>query len=71
LEADVRLHPRTLPVQSASNKIRTELDRLQEQYDLTDVEMLRVLLDHQQSMTKYWLREERHPDEPDRKADEA
>ncbi len=67
----MRLRPRTLPVQSASRKIRDALDQLQEQYDLTDVEMLRVLLEHQQSMSKYWLRAERHPDDPDRKADEA
>jgi hypothetical protein len=66
----VKLHERTLPVQKASNEIRTELDRLQEEHDLSDIEMLRVLLDHQQNITKYMLRDERHPDDPERKADE-
>lgn len=67
----MRLHPRTLPVQQAGNAIRTELIRLQEQHDLTDVEMLRILLDHQHTITKYMLRAERHPEDPERKADEA
>ncbi|GGM27867.1 hypothetical protein GCM10011608_10870 [Micromonospora sonchi] len=65
----MRLHARTMPVQRASNAIRAELGRLQDEYDLTDVEMLRVLIEHQQSITKYMLRAERHPDDPDRKAD--
>jgi hypothetical protein len=68
--AGVKLHPRTLPVQGASIAIRTELDMLQERHGLTDVEMLRVLIEHQQTLTKYLLREERHPGEPERKADE-
>ena len=66
----MRLHPRTMPVQRAGNAIRAELDRLQQQHDLTDIEMLRILIEHQQAITKYMLREERHPGDPDRKADE-
>jgi hypothetical protein len=66
----VRLHPRTLPVQRAGNAIRSELDRLQQEHDLTDIEMLRILLDHQHNLTKYMLRAERHPEDPERKADE-
>ncbi len=67
----MKLHRRTLPVQQASIKIQAQLDLLQQEHDLTDVEMLRVLLDHQQTLTKYLLREERHPGQPERKADEA
>ncbi|QKW15462.1 hypothetical protein [Verrucosispora sp. NA02020] len=59
-----------MPVQRAGNAIRAELDRLQDEHDLTDIEMLRVLLEHQQNITKYMLRAERHPDDLDRKADE-
>ncbi|MEV2239596.1 hypothetical protein [Micromonospora sp. NPDC049891] len=66
----MRLRPRTMTVQRASNKIRAELDRLQQEHDLTDVEMLRVLLEHQRELTTGLLRAERHPDDPDRKADE-
>lgn len=67
----MRLHEGMMPVQKASNAIRTELDRLQEEHDLTDIEMLRILIEHQQTITKYMLRAERHPDDPERKADEA
>lgn len=52
----MKLHPRTLPVQKASIEIRTALDRMQEYHDLTDLEMLRVLIEHQQNLTKYMLR---------------
>lgn len=41
------------------------------QFGLTDVEILGVLADFQGRLAKYMLRAERHPDEPDRKADEA
>lgn len=67
----MRLHERTIPVQAAGNAIRMELDRLQQHHGLTDVEMLRVVIEYQQAITKYMLRAERHPDDPDRKADEA
>ncbi|MFJ1539214.1 hypothetical protein ACIODS_11795 [Micromonospora chalcea] len=60
-----------MPVQQASRAIRDALDGLQQEHDLTDVEMLRVLFEHQQDITKYMLRRERHPNDPDKKADEA
>jgi hypothetical protein len=67
----LRLHPRTMPVQRAEVEIRAQLLDLQEEYDLTDIEMLRILISAQQSITKYMLRAERHPGNPDMKADEA
>lgn len=67
----MKLHPRTLPVQRASNAISSALLDLQVEHDLTDIEMLRALIDHQQMITKYLLREERHPGADDIKADEA
>jgi hypothetical protein len=66
----MKLHPRTLPVERASAAICGDLNQLQEAHGLTDVEMLRILLDHQQTVTKRLLRGERHPDDPDRNADE-
>jgi hypothetical protein len=66
----MKLHPRTLPVQHASLSIRDHLCRLQEEYGLTDVEMIRVLTEHQMTVTKWMLREERHPGQPEHKADE-
>lgn len=66
----MKLHPRTLDVQRASSAIRGRLLDMQETHGLTDVEMLRVLIEHLQTITKYLLREERHPGDPERKADE-
>jgi hypothetical protein len=66
----LRLHRRTMPVQRASAAIKSALIALQSEWDLTDVEMVAVLLDAAQSVHKYALRRERHPDDPDRKADE-
>lgn len=67
----LRLHPRTLPVQGAEARIKLALLELQQEHDLTDVEMLQILHLAQLSILKYMLRAERHPDDPDRKADEA
>ncbi|MDG4796904.1 hypothetical protein [Micromonospora sp. WMMD1082] len=64
----MKLHPRALLVQGAGTTISGELDRLQEEHGLTDVEMLRILLDHQQTLTRHLLSEE-HSDNPDRPAD--
>lgn len=67
----MRLHPRTLPVQGAEADLRIALNDFQEQRDLTDIEMLRALQSHEERITRRLLRAERHPDDPDRKADEA
>ena len=67
----MRLHERTLPVQQASRDIRDALDELQREHDLTDVEMLRVLNEHQDNIARHMLRAERHPNDPGKKADEA
>lgn len=66
----LRLHPRTMKVQSARLAIRESLDEHQEEFELTDIEMHGVVLEYLLTMNKYWLRAERHPDDPDRKADE-
>lgn len=69
--AAVKLHERTLMVQRASVRIREDLEKLQARYGLTDVEVLRILNHHQDTITKYMLRTERHPDDPSKKAGEA
>lgn len=66
----MRLHPRTQAVQRASADIRSQLWTIQAEHDLTDVEMARVLLHHLEIITKYQLRQERHPGTEDVKADE-
>ncbi|MEU7170232.1 hypothetical protein ABZ949_01920 [Micromonospora tulbaghiae] len=67
----MRLHERTMPVQAAESDFRIYLARFQRDNDLTHAEMLDMLLAAAQDRTKYMLRRERHPDDPDKKADEA
>lgn len=67
----LRLHPRTMPVRKAGAVFTDWLINFQEERDLTDIEMMQILTEAQQMVLKYALRAERHPDDPDRKADEA
>jgi hypothetical protein len=57
-------------VEAASAKLHTLLVEFQVEHDLTYVEMAGLLLERQQTLVKYMLRDERHPDDPERKADE-
>lgn len=67
----MRLHPRTQHVSGAEAAIRSALLDLQGEFDLTDVEMLRVLLGCAERTSRHLLRAERHPGNPEHKADEA
>jgi hypothetical protein len=67
----LRLHKRTMPVQSATAELRLLLIKFQAEYDLTDIEMTGILVYAAADVNKYALRRERHPDDPDKKADEA
>jgi len=66
----LRLNPRTMPVAKAHGHLKRWLWEFQQEYDLTDIELLQGLADAQQQVLKYMLRAERHPDDPDAKADE-
>jgi hypothetical protein len=65
------LHPRTLPEQRARGDLARLLSEWIERHDLTYLEALRCLTAEQTSLLGYALRVERHPDDPDKKADEA
>ena len=67
----LRLHPRTMAVQSASAQIHGDLLEVQQERGLTDAEMMTILAENVQRWAKFQLRAERHPDDPERKADEA
>lgn len=67
----IKLHPRTLQVNRAENAISRKLLEMQEELELTDIEMVRAITLYLQSITKYMLRAERHPEDPSKKADEA
>ena len=65
------LHERTMHVQKKSNELHSLwLDWL-EKADLTWVEAARCLHDLEGRCLTYVLREERHPDDTEKKADEA
>jgi hypothetical protein len=66
----MKLHPRTTKVNVARNELDTAVWQWMERHDLTYVEAVRSLLAITETITKYQLRMERHPDDPERKADE-
>ena len=66
----LRLHARTMQVQAAEADLGMTLARFQREHELTDVEMARALTGQLDRVLKYVLRRERHPDDPDAKADE-
>lgn len=43
----LRLHPRTMPVQKAEGHLKRYLWDFQKEYDLTDIELLRALVECQ------------------------
>lgn len=67
----MRLHPRTLVVREAETAFGTALLKLVEKHNLTEIEVIRMLLGEAQSWSIYILRRERHPRHPNKKADEA
>lgn len=67
----MKLHERTIPVQAATAQLKLTLLGFQDEHDLTDVEMLGALQEIEGNITRRLLRAERHPNDPDRKADEA
>ena len=66
----LRLHPRTMQVQRAGAELGQLLIAWYEKHGLTDIEACVEITAQLQSLLKYPLRAERHPDDPDRKADE-
>ena len=59
----MKLNPRTIMVGVAKARIALKLNELQEEYELTDIEMIMGLLEYIQShYMKYFLRQERHPE---------
>lgn len=67
----IRLHPRTRTVEKAEADLHTYLSHLIEDRHLTWTEAALILARLQTGVLKYALRAERHPDNPERKADEA
>lgn len=68
----MRLHERYHLVQEARLGLSGRVIEWLDAYpDLTYVEAMQCLQAEQDSLLRYALRAERHPDDPDKKADEA
>lgn len=67
----MRIHERTLKVQKAGFDLGEAVINVIRDHGLTATEAVRLLLGEAQRWTNEALRVERHPDDPERKADEA
>jgi hypothetical protein len=67
----VRVHPRTRRVDEAERELHEAWDRIWTKHELTVLEALIILQSIPQTVLKYALRRERHPEDPDKFADEA
>ena len=65
------LHPRLELVDKASLELGKALTPIIKKYNLTYVEVNEILLTAALHWNKYAKRVERHPNDPDKKADEA
>lgn len=67
----IRLHPRFQPVAEATRAIGVAVAEAVEKYELTYGEIFSILSQAMAAWAKYAIRQERHPDEPGKKGDEA
>ncbi|MBV9727451.1 MAG: hypothetical protein JO299_20015 [Gammaproteobacteria bacterium] len=67
----IRISEEAMQVRRAQSAIAVRLCELQEEHDLTDIEMLQAVHQWQGTALKYMLRAERNPDDPDKPADKA
>lgn len=67
----LRLHARTMTVQRAGNALHEATLKLIDDYDLSWIELGMILGERQHAALTYALRQERHPRNPGKKADEA
>ena len=67
----MRIHARTMTVSKAMNEMAIACTDIAAQHELTTAEWVHCLAQLPAQTTKYLLREERHPDDPGKKADEA
>ena len=63
-------HPDANLVAVAQAEVGVWLNKFQREHGLTNIEMLQAVTSWQGSALKYMLRTERHPDDPDKGADE-
>lgn len=67
----MKLHQRMAIVQKARNELETFLLELEQKHELTYGEVFSLLGNAVANLAKYQIRAERHPNDPDKKGDEA
>lgn len=67
----MKLHSRTRVVDKARQEFETFLLDLEQKHALTFGELFSLLGSKIADLAKYQIRAERHPDDPDKKGDEA
>jgi hypothetical protein len=67
----MKLHPRSSIVTQARNEFETFLLDLRQKHELTYGELFSLLGGGIANLAKYQIRSERHPDDPDKRGDEA
>ena len=67
----MKLHERTLKVNRARAELHNYILDFHQQHDLTDAETSGILIYLASRFNLFILRAERHPDDPEKKADEA
>jgi len=67
----MRLHARTLKVRAATLDLEGQVWTWMKEHDLTYAEALEGLLQSARRIVVYQIRMERHPDDPEKKGDEA
>lgn len=67
----LRLHPRTQVVAKARAAVAGAMLAIAKTYDLTYAEEAQILAGAIENCMKYAIRAERHPDDPEKRGDEA
>jgi hypothetical protein len=67
----MKLHERTLVVQKVRHEFEAFLLELEQKHELSYGELFSMLGNAIANLAKYQIRSERHPDDPDKREDEA
>lgn len=67
----IRMHERTMIVNQARTDLEGFLIDWEKKYELTYAEVFSILGDRIANIAKYAIRAERHPDDPEKRGDEA
>lgn len=67
----IPIHPRLPIVRAASLELEQALWGVMSKHDLTYIEALTIVNETTKSVLRSALRQERHPDDPDKRSDEV